>query len=277
MGRQLAIPRRLFVIVVLLRATPLFAQFDFPAMSGTSAGMGGITVAVNSPSTAHISVADLATISSASVSLSVRQNLLAEGLGMAGLAVSKPISFGGFALSLIHYGDVHYSEQSFSLAYAIPLADNVSLGAAFIYLHSATSDPYYDPLHRITFSLALRYSPSDQLSFAFRAYNPLAVLSDNLQGTHTPSIFNLGASYMVTDELLAAAEVEKNLYYDATLRVGLQYSLTDNYSIRAGLATRPVMYSFGLGSKWKHFGADIAVQYCQVLGVSPLLSIIYLF
>ena len=277
MGRHKAIPYKLLTLVVLLRATPLFAQFDFPPMSASSAAMGGITVAVSDPSSAYCTIADLATIENTNISLAVRQNLMVDGLGHAAFAAAIPLSFGGMSLSMIHFGDAEYNEQCISLTYALPLNDNISFGAAFHYLHSATSDPYYDPLHRITFSVAMRYSPTDKSSLAFRIYNPIAVLSDSSKSVHTPAVFSFGASYRLTDELMAAAEIEKNLFYDATLRIGLQYCFLDNYFARIGIGTMPTLYSFGFGGKWEHLGVDIAFQFSNNLGITPLVSLSYSF
>ena len=246
-------------------------------MGGCSAAMGGMTVATDDPAATPYSIAGLATLQSATVSLAVRQNLMADGLRYASAAVAIPISFGGTSLSVIHFGDADYNEQSVSLAYGIPLGEDISLGAAFHYLHSSTSDPYYDPLHRFTFSVAMRYIPTDNLLLAFRAYNPIAALSDMESGVHTPAVFTLGAAYWLSSELLAAAEVEKNLFYDATLRLGLQYCFHDNYFARVGIATQPVLYTFGFGAKWEHLGADLAFQFSSHIGITPLMSLSYTF
>lgn len=246
-------------------------------MSGSAAAMGGMTVAIDDPRAAYVAIADLSQMHSATLTLSVRQSLMAEGLGLAAAGAALPLGFGGMALTAIHFGDADYNEQNLALAYAIPLGERLSLGAAFHYLHSATSDPYYTPLHRLTFSVAMRYKPTDRCSVAFKAYNPIAVLSDNVEGVHTPSVFTLGLSYGISDELLAAAEVEKNLFYDATVRFGLQYCFMEQYYARIGLATKPILYTFGFGAHWKHLGVDFAFQCSTPLGLTPLLSLSYSF
>lgn len=277
MRRHKASPKRIIVLVVLLHATPLFAQFDFPTMNGSSAAMGGMSVVTSDPTAAYSTLADLATLQTTTISLAVRQNLMADGLRYLSAAAAIPISFGGMSLSAIHFGDAEYNEQSFSLAYGIPLGEDISLGAAFHYLHSATSDPYYDPIHRFTFSVAMRYTPTDELLLAFKAYNPIAVFSDKESRVHTPAVFTLGAAYWLSSELLAAAEIEKNLIYDATLRLGLQYCFHENYFARVGISTQPVLYTFGFGAKWEHLGADLAFQFSSHIGITPLMSLSYTF
>lgn len=275
MRRPKASPKRIIALVVLLHATPLFAQFDFPSMSGCSAAMGGMAVATNDPAMAYQTIADLATLQTATISMAVRQNIMADGLRHLSAAIAVPLSYGGASLSAIHFGDADYNEQIITLAYGIPLGEGISMGAAFHYLHSATSDAYYDPLHRLTFSLAMRYTPTDELSVAFKTYNPIAALSDKESGVHTPAVFTLGATYWLSNELLGAAEIEKNLFHDATLRLGLQYCFHDSYFARVGIATQPVLYTIGFGARWEHLASDMAFQFSSHLGLTPLLTLSY--
>ena len=271
-------PQKLLIfIVVLLNTAPLFAQFDFPPMSGASAAMGGASVALSDNGTALYNVAGLARMERAEVSLAVRQGFLEEGLGYASVGGAVPTSFGSWAASVVHYGNSDYNEQQVSMAYAMPIGEFFSLGAAFHYLHSGTSDPYYDQLHRFTFSLAMQYFPSDELTVGFKAYNPVAVVAENAESVPVQALFNLGVAYRILDELLAVAEVEKNLYYQSTLRFALQYQFNDAYALRVGLNTKPVIYTFGAGVQFDHLGADFSVQIHNVLGMTPLLSAHYSF
>lgn len=277
MERRRAFLNKIVLLVALLPATPLFAQFDFPTLGGRGAAMGGVGVALDDEVSAMYGVAALASKEQASVALAARQSYLAEGMGYALLGGIVPVGFGSTALSVTHYGNADYNEQQASLSYAVPLGQNVSLGAAFHYLHSGTSDPYYDPLNKITFSLALRYEAGKNLAVAFKAFNPTAVVANEANSQHIPSLFTLGVAYRLIDELLAVGEVEKNLYQSATLRFGLEYELEEIYYFRLGMSTFPAIYTLGFGLDKKHFCADIAVQIHNVLGVTPNLSIVYIF
>lgn len=270
--------RKLFVILVALHfATPLFAQFDFLVMTGSGAAMGGVSVAMPDEQSAVTGIAGLATIEKRMVALSVRQGFGIEGMGYAGSDISWPLSFGGVGASLLHYGNSDYNEQRITMAYALPMGESVSFGVAFHYLHSGTSDSYYDPLNRFTFSAALRYAPDEQLQVAFRAYNPVAVIGENDRSVRVPALFNMGFSYQLLDGLLTVAEVEKNLYYPTSLRIGLQYRLMELYAFRLGVSTHPIVYTFGCGIEMEHLGLDMAFQMHNTLGMTSLLAMHYSF
>ena len=266
-----------FTIVALLLATPLFAQFDFPVMSGAGAAMGGTSTALSDNSSALCNIAGLAELEESSISLSVRQNFMEEGMGYAAAGLALPTTAGSWGASFIHYGISEYHEQRISLMYALKTGEDLAIGAALYYLHSSTNDPYYEPLNRLTFSLAVRYRPTESLTLGFKAYNPTAVVSEQAEGVRTPALFTLGVACRLIEELTAIAEVEKNLYYKSSLRFGLEYSFLEDYALRTGVNTQPVIYSFGLGMKKRHFGFDIAMQIHQTLGMTPQMSLTYIF
>lgn len=234
-------------------------------------------MALDDEASAIFGVAGLASVKQTSISLSVRQNYLMKGLGYAAVGLAAPSGNGAGAVSLVNYGNVDYNEQQASLCYALPLGHQLSMAAALHYLRSATSDAYYTTLNRVTFSLAVQYRPSELLTVGFRAYNPVAVAAENDDAVPVPALFNIGVSYWLRDELLAVAEVEKNLYRTAMLRVGLQYLFHDNYFLRIGLSTNPFVYCFGAAMQREHLGADVAMQLHQILGLTSQLSLHYRF
>lgn len=272
------IPQKLLVIiVVLLPVAPLFAQFDFPPMGGRSAAMGGASVALREDESAQGNIAAMAWMRQVMVATAFRQTFVSEGFGTASLAASSPVGFGTAGLSFIHYGNSDYHEQQLSLLYALPVSRTVAMGVAFHYLHSGTSDAYYDPVNLLTFSAALQYSPTDELTVGFKTFNPFSVkLRDDLT-YRTPALFTLGVAYRLIDELLAVAEAEKDLYNDATLRFGLEYSFLNNYAVRVGFNTNPVIYSFGVGMDFNRLGISLSAQVHNVLGITPHLSAHYRF
>lgn len=281
--RQLTFNTRILktylLLTVLICLVPIatHAQFDFPAMGGTSAAMGGATTALTDPESAFDNIALLGSLESARLSLSVRQQFAAEGLGYARLGGALPVGFGSVALTILHYGSSDYNELQVSGAYGIPLGHAVRIGTGIHYLRSSTSDPYYDPQQLMTFSIALQYAPSDRVTIGFTTYNPLAAKMHTDIYMRVPARFNLGASYRPIDDLTTLVEVEKNLYNDPTLRLGIEYCLQEHYTFRVGLVTHPTIYTFGFGYRQRHIGADLSAQLHAVLGLTPQVSIHYTF
>lgn len=211
------------------------------------------------------------------VAMGLRQDFLAEGMGYQWLGCVLPAATGTWSADYVRHGNTEYNEQKASVAYALPLSGQISLGAALHYLYSGTSDPYYTPQHLLTFSLATRYRPNERLTVGVRVYNPVSMRLTSAEEVHTPIFFTLGASYRLADELLAVAEVEKQLYHPESMRFGLEYCWNRYFYARAGVATQPIIWSLGLGMKRSHYAIDIAVQHHAVLGITPQLSGHYSF
>lgn len=269
----------LLLITALLWLLPnaTQAQFDFPAMGGAAAAMGGATAAQTDFESASDNIALLGALQSAHLTLSIRQQFATEGMGYARFGGAIPVGFGSVGLTALHYGNSDYNELQISGAYGIPLGNNVRMGAGFHYLRSSTSDPYYDPQQLMTFSVALQYSPSERIAIGFSTYNPLAARMRTDIYTRVPARFNLGASYRPVENLTTLVEVEKNLYYDPTLRFGIEYCLQQHYAFRVGLVTHPTIYTFGFGFRQRHIGADLSAQLHAVLGLTPQLNLHYTF
>lgn len=274
MGR---IVKSLILVVALCFTAPLFAQFDFASAGAVSAGLGGASVALSDAGSAMENVAGLSQQEDRWALIWLRQQPKVDGMNQMGLSLLSPLPYGGMGLGVVYYGDANYHEERISTGYALPLSEHVSLGVAFHYLHSGTSDPYYEPLDRFTISLGLRYAPTHRLTVGFRAYNPLSVISESDCAVRIPALFNLGVVYNLAYNLLAVVEVEKNAYYPASLRMGLQYRFFDNYMARIGMSSAPTIYTFGLGIQKAHLGVDAAVQVHYVLGLLPQLSLYYRF
>jgi len=188
-----------------------------------------------------------------------------------------PTSMGTWAASYIHYGNSNYYEQQASLDYALRVAKTIYLGVAFHYMNAATSDPYYAPQHLLSFTASIQYTPSDRLCIGTRIYNPAAATLNNETALHTPAIFNLGVSYRLVSELLATAEIEKNFYHPSSLRMGLEYTFLDICRARIGMATNPIIYTFGFGLAHEHIVVDLSTQVHNALGWIPMISMNYLF
>ncbi len=76
---------------------------------------------------------------------------------------------------------------------------------------------------------------------------------------------------------LLLAEAEKNIDFSARFKAGAEYKIADALHLRGGVATNPAQYFMGAGINLKDLKIDFAASYHQVLGVTPAISLNYLF
>lgn len=265
----------ILVIVVLLYATPLFSQYHFPSIDSRAAALGGASLALTGNAAPVENIAGLASLKKTVFSASIRQITISKGFGMVQASAATPLAFGSCGIEGFYYGNSQYNEARISFAYAMPIDKNIHFGTALHWLHSGTSDHYYIPQNELTFSAALQYSPSKEITVGFKAFNPIAVQLSGSEREHTPAIFSLGVACKLLDNLMAICEAEKELRYDATLRFGVEYTFLDNYALRLGFNTNPAIYTFGIGINLQSFGFNMASQIHNILGMMPHFSVHY--
>ncbi len=239
--------------------------------------MGGAAMALSDMESALYNIAALPAQQQTALTIAFNQPYTASEFATSHIGLALPLKTGTTAASITHYGNATYHEEQLTCSYALPLNKHLFTGISLVYLHAGTDDGYYEPQNLLSFSLALFYQPSEALSIGFRAYNPAAVRLSSSSVIHTPALFNLGIGYQLSDELLAVAEVEKNLYHNASLRMGVEYSFRQIFAARIGFVTEPLSYTFGLGVLHNGLSVNLAGAVHPVLGLTPLLSAHYRF
>jgi len=250
-----------------------FSQNGAPPTAGArGTAMGNASVAFDDLSGGLANQAALANLETLQAGVFAEQRFLIADLNSFSGLFALPTNSGTFGLSLNYFGFDAYNEQKIGIAYARKFSKKVSVGAQVDYLNTSIEE--YGNKGVITFELGLQYELSEELCVGTHIYNPIRTevnLEENL-----PTIFKLGAAYTPAENLTVAAEVEKDLEYDARFKMGLEYGFVDALDLRIGIASNPTSLTFGLGLNLKeNFFLDFASAYHQVLGFSPSIGIIY--
>jgi hypothetical protein len=203
-----------------------------------------------------------------------RRFLAADGLNSFLFGVAYPHkTIGTIGLSVNYFGYGQYNEQKIGLSYARKLFKRMSIGAQFNYIGTRFGDGYYGTANSFTFEVGILAKVTKHFHLAAHAYSPARIELPN--GDVLPSVFKLGGAYMPSDKVRITAEIEKDLENPFNGRFGIEYHPISILYIRAGVATTPILASFGFGLNMKGLKIDIAASYHMVLGVSPCLSVTY--
>src|SRR5574344_1287121 len=251
------------------------AQFVFPTQSARGAAMGGASVALDDFGSAASNIAGFAH-QKYTVAVAIDQNY-ARRTFKSLCAVVYSSKRSTLAIDYSHYGNIDYNEQKTSLDYALAIGKKVNLGLAFHYLYSGTSDAYYLPVHLLTFSAGLQTRLSDHMLSGFQVFNTFGIRLNDDATSMIPILLNAGVSYKLMPNLLGTIEIEKNIYLTPCIRFGVEYDWNKKLFARAGFATQPIVYTFGVGLMQRHYAVNLAMQVHQVLGLAPQLSAYYRF
>ena len=264
----------LSTLFTLLLSSMLLAQNGIPQnASARGAGMANASLTFTDINSLYVNQAGLGFLENLSFSVYGERRIIgADGLNCFLVGVAYPHEkIGTFGLSLHYFGYDTYNEQKIGLAYARKLTKHFSIGAQFDYLGTRIGE--YGTAHSFTFELGVLARVTKHFHLAAHVFSPLQVQLPN--GDKLPSVFKLGGAYIPSSKVRIAAEIEKDLENPFVGRFGVEYHPIPALYIRAGVATTPIVGSFGLGLKVKSLRIDLATSYHIVLGFTPSLGLSY--
>ncbi len=195
---------------------------------------------------------------------------------MAGMVV-LPTQSGVFGLSFTQFGTGTFKENKFGLAYSRQLSSKISAGIQFDYFMSKMPENKRSKGFA-TVEGGVIYQPTPELNLGFHIFNPVEAGLKTLNRTEKmPATVRLGGSYTFSGYVLACFEWEGNSQYDLQYRVGLEFLPAENLALRFGASGKPFIYTAGIGYTFKNMVTDIGFHYHGNLGITPAISIQFLF
>jgi hypothetical protein len=264
----------LFKLFIFTFFSSAFGGNDPFAGGARSLALGSCSVTLSDPYSVLNNQAGMAFQKEISFSLYAEQRYLQKELGYYAAGFTLPTKSGSFGLEINYNGFDLYNDKKIGLSYARLFSEKVSGGIQIDYLSSTISE--YGTASAFTVEAGLLVKLSKQLTTAAHIYNPVAIKS-GFADERIPTVFQLGLSYEAGKKILLLTEAEKDIDFPARFKAGIEYKIADALHLRGGVATNPSQYSFGAGINIKDLKIDFAASYHQVLGVTPALSLNYLF
>lgn len=235
------------ILLILLSALPrvVDAQFVSTPLDAHSGAMGGCLLVDTDKRT---------------VSMGYRQGYALAGMADKRLTLLWPTGKVGLAAATyMHHGTLDYHEQQASAGYALHATEWLLVGVGGTWLNVGTSDPHYTPQHWLAATAYLQASV---------ARTQLALLAGTRPwDSMHPYRLHLQAQYAATTHLLTVVEIE--LEECARARMGMEYDYENRVLVRAGMATAPLVATFGIGFRHKVFCIDLGAEVHQTLGITP--------
>ena len=250
------------------------SQNGLPVTLGAkSIAMGNTGVAFNDVQAILNNPAGLTSLSSLSLIIAAEQRFAISELQSLAAGVAFPGRSGIFGLSLQHFGFDLYNEQRIGLTYARSLSDHFSVGAQLI-VHN-TSIEEYGSKWTPAVELGFLYEITAYLHIGVHIFNPARI--EIIEGEYLPTVLRLGFSYRSSENVLFAAEINKDIDFPVQVRAGLEYQLAKPLFFRVGMQTAPEKWSSGIGYQLENqaLKIDFSVAHHQFLGFSPAISLSY--
>jgi hypothetical protein len=267
--------RNILLLSIFLPLLSLSQNIPFGA-GGKNGGMGKSTIAVAQIWSVNNNQGGLGYLENPEIGIYYTNRFLMQELSSESFVFAYPTKFGNLAFSVDFFGYSQQSEMQLGLAYAKKFNKYISLGAKFDYLQYQQPEEYGNA-HAIIAEVGLLSHPYKQIYIGAYVYNPSLSDFNTSVEKKAPTIFSIGLAYVPDPLVSLTAQVDKNIEYSATYKMGVELNLKESLYIRAGVNISPNAYYLGMGYYFKNIKFDLAFSYQQVLGVSPASSLAYEF
>ncbi len=266
------------IFVVVFTLTAGNASGFARGLGARPAGMSGAVTAVYGFWSLNNNQAGITLIEHPSLAVYTENRYMIAGTSTITAASVIPAWEGAIGISLNYHGNSLYNENLAGLAYARRFGERLSAGVRLNYIHIRIGQPGYVK-GRVVAEAGIIYEVFPGFFTGVHIFNPARAI---LARQHVPmtdqrisTVFRKGVSYAFSRQLLVSLDAEKNIEHPLSLRFGLEYRISDEFTARAGLSSNPVQNSIGAGYSTGNWQFDIAASYHHILGHSPQAGIIY--
>ncbi|PJA09905.1 MAG: hypothetical protein COX70_00460 [Flavobacteriales bacterium CG_4_10_14_0_2_um_filter_32_8] len=265
---------KIITSILLFFSIHLNAQIGNDNIGARSTAMGGFTTTLSDVWSTNNNQAGLGFITDFSGGIYYENRFLLKETSYKAGALVMPVKIGALGISVTSFGFELYNETKAGLSYGQRFGDKFSVGVQLNYLNTKLAQEYGTKTS-ITSAIGLIAKLSKELSLGVHLYNPTRSKLAEYDNERIPTIMKLGLEYRFSEKVMMGIETEKDMNFDAVVKAGLEYHITEALYLRGGISTNPTQYAFGFGMKLKDFKIDISSSFHQTLGITPSISIIY--
>ncbi len=251
-----------------------FAQIGNDNIGARSEAMGGFTTTLSDVWSANNNQGGLGFMKDISGGIYYEDRFLLKETSYKAGALVFPVKTGAFGISVNSFGFELYNETKAGLSYGQRFGDKFAFGVQMNYLNTKLSQEYGSKT-TITGAVGLVAKLSKEITLGVHVYNPTRSKLADYDNERVPTIMKLGLDYRFSKKVILGIETEKDMNFDAVVKAGLEYHITEVLYLRGGISTNPSQYAFGFGVKLKDFKIDLSSSFHQTLGMTPGISIIY--
>jgi hypothetical protein len=259
-----------FVILFLFLHSFAYGGFEQRSMSARGKAMGGATSTLSGDAwSAAANPATLTGLTSNQFSFtsSPRPFGLRE-LSSSAFAIGVPTDIGAFGCAARNYGFDFYKETSLSCCYATVIS-KLSFGAEVTFDHVAIER--YGSAGTVEIAAGLFSNITSQLYAGVVMRNMTSAMIGAAR-EKLPQVCSAGISYLPLHNVMLACEYEKQLGFNPSPHLGMEYRVVESFAVRAGISEEPNISSGGIGITFGFMEFDYALSLHETLGWSHEFS-----
>jgi hypothetical protein len=266
----------LIIGIILIIPNKLSGQSPVNQVGGRALSVSGSSATFSDVWSQFHNQAGIAYLKGVNVGVAFQNQFLVKELSTKAIAFALPLKSGVFGVNYYSFGYTAYNENKAGLAFARSLGKKIAVGIQLDYIYTHI-DGEYGNNGIANGEIGILVEPVNNLKVGAHLNNVWRTKRGDYSDEYLPTIFNLGASYLLYEKALLSIEFEKDLDLNPVFKTGLELQLIEKLYFRAGIATNPNIFSFGIAYSFHSIQVDLAFTKHPVLGFSQGISIVYSF
>lgn len=248
------------------------AQSTFPFLGARAQGIANTSACLSDVWALYNNVAGLASIKHTTAAFTYHAIPSFHFFNRMGAVIATRVNTGAAALGVHRFGDGLYNEQTLS-AGAANTFGLASLGLRLNYLQYRAAGLETRSALTVSFGGIATLTP--KLLAGAHIVNINQPIINDRTGEKIATCLIAGISYLPSDKVIIATEIEKKLGSNSTLKTGIEYQAFRKIAFRTGFNLHPQAAFFGLGFDLRKFKLDYAVQSTVFRGLHHEASATY--
>jgi len=190
------------------------------------------------------------------------------------VAYNEPFNFGSISIGGMTYGFDLYRESKVVIGYAYNYENMLFAGVTVNY--HTYSIQNYGSTSAFYFNVGGLVYILDELRWGFVVNNlnraSIADIDDQI-----PMVLSTGFSYDILQNFSLNFALEKDIRFNPSVQLGIEYDIIEYLSLRAGTSNDPSRFTAGVGINYSIFSLDYAFFTHQDLGLTHQAGIILAF
>jgi hypothetical protein len=261
------------MLLLLMFSLNAKAQVNYGARF---AGMGNTGTALQGASSLISNQAGIANLKSPILSFSFEKPFLGVDIKSQSALFAFPFKLGVLGYTISNYGIPNaYSSLKSGLSFARMFGPQLSMAITVNY--HQLKIPNYGSNNTFYIEFGVQYILKENWILGAHIDNPGRFGYENNGHYDIPTVFRLGNSYQFSDQVLISIDGKYLLNENLDGSLGIEYSIIQWLKLRGGVSLNHFQQHVGFGFSYQDFLFDAAAIIHPRLGVSPQITLSYVF
>lgn len=263
---------RAIPLLLLLSYSGAFAQSVSTQIGSRANGVGYASATLFDTWAPFNNIAGTAKLENISTAFTYDLHPSISGADRTAAVFALPVKIGVASVGAYRFGDALYNEHVLSAGFGSKFG-LAALGVQVNYIQYSAQGFGNKGVVSINFGGIAELTPHLSIgAYIINLNQPKIAGEEKL-----PTKLVAGVGFKPIEKVIIAAEIEKDLEYDPTWKMGIEYSFHKKFCARTGYNLHPNTAFFGLGFKTKKLNLDYAIQHNVSLSLSHQASVSFLF